>query len=170
MFKKNLTHGTIITNLGKPTPIEDAITKEYVDKMFGYEDPCNSIKFIEDTEMDEHEPNGNVGNTIISNKVMDHKSRMEINGYDLITEVHSDEEGNQKITFTIERGGEITEKELRFFEVGIKKSIGGFDPERKRNFDRPYQKRTNDRPYSPRRPHPNYANRYGNRGWNDDFN
>jgi hypothetical protein len=165
MNRKNLTQSGIIVNLAKPTPMENAVTKEYVDSMFGESTPCNSIKFIEDTEMDEQEPNGNVGNTT-SNKVTDHRSRIEINGYDLTTQVHTDENGNQKITFTIEKDGDITEKELRFFEVGIKKSIGGFDPDRKKSFERPYQQR----PYSPRRPHPNYANRYGNRGWNDDYN
>jgi hypothetical protein len=143
----------------KPINPNDAVNKEYVDKICGENTTPNSVDFIsKDEAMNYEEPNGN---KIYVDKVSDHRSRAEINGYDLTTQLTTDEDGNQKVTFTLEKDGDFSEKELRFFEIGLKKSVGGYDPYKKRipNHSKPQRR------YSRNNPHPNYNNHHPNREW-----
>ena len=143
-----------ITGLAEPIPAKDAITKSQVDAMMS-EDTPNSVDFISEEDAMDNEPNGN---KVYSDKVTNHLTRSELNGYDLTTQLRTDDDGNQKLTFTLEKDGEFSEKELRYFEIGLKKSVGGYDPNKKRSFNhgRPQNR------YNKRRPHPNYTNQYGN--------
>jgi hypothetical protein len=79
----------------------------------------------------DYEPNGNIA---YETKANNFKSRIELNGYDLSSSLSQDSYGNQKLIFTLEKDGEFTEKELRYFEAGLKKSLGSYDPHKRKPY------------------------------------
>lgn len=129
-----------------------------------------------------------------SNIVNEHHAHTEVNGYGVTTKLVSEESSRltleeksvkKVLVFSIEKEGDFTEQEIRFFENGLRKSVSFFDPNIRKpapdRFNNRYnnnsQPRHNNygnnfnsdnRRYSRSNPHPNYKNRYGN--WDDDIN